>query len=229
MVTSDLVTSWDAMMGRYQPGRADMLRTAAATAEAALGDAPATVLDLGGGPGTTARDLLDMWPAAQVTVADLDPVLLALAAATLPPSATVRSVDLRTPDWNTTLGGPYDLVLVVMTLHYLPGDRVRDVYADIASLLRPRGLLLHADVLDDVSDTIDTVDDGTWTRWWDRALAEPALADAATARATALHDVTSAEFTASTAWHRAALTAAGYREVSVPWRRGRHGLLAATR
>ncbi|MFC0530950.1 class I SAM-dependent methyltransferase [Phytohabitans kaempferiae] len=135
---------WESMMDGFLPGRGDLMMAGMQTAETVLGQAPVAALDLGGGPGTTTRKLLRRWPACAVSLLDLDPVLLALARLAAP-GAAVRQADLSSARWRMAAGGPYDLVLAVMTLHYLPEGRVRQLYAEIRRSLRPGGLLLVAE------------------------------------------------------------------------------------
>ncbi|MFU8849525.1 class I SAM-dependent methyltransferase [Micromonospora sp. SL1-18] len=81
----------------------------------------------------------------QVTVLDVDPVLLALADAALPTGTRTVCADIASPDWMSLAGGPFDLVLAIMTVHYLPEQRLWDWYAEARKVLRPYGLLLVAD------------------------------------------------------------------------------------
>ncbi len=117
-------------------------------------------------------------PDAHITVLDVDPVLLALTATVLPHVRTVRA-DLGTAQWLAPAGGPYDVVLALMTVHYLPEDRVRDWYAEARQLLRPGGLLLVGDVMRDAPSTAPPLADtgvDPWTAWWTMLAGEPAMA-----------------------------------------------------
>ncbi|MCX4471358.1 class I SAM-dependent methyltransferase [Micromonospora sp. NBC_01655] len=161
-------------MRHYQPGRDDLLAAGLAAVETAHGRPPARVLDVGGGPGTTAEAVLRRWPDARVTVLDVDPALLALADTALPQVRTTRA-DISSPRWLQSAGGPYDLVLALMTLHYLPEDRIRDWYAEARHLLHPHGLLLVADAMPDAPATTPPQDNGDdpWTTWWSTLNEEP--------------------------------------------------------
>lgn len=220
---------WESMMDTYLPGRGDLMMAGMHTAEAALGRPPATVLDLGGGPGTTTRKLLRRWPASRVSLLDLDPVLLALAE-TAVPGATIRRADLGTARWCTTAGGPYDLVLAVMTLHYFPEGRVRQLYAEIRRLLRPGGLVLVADPMPERSararqDRPDCPE--PWEQWWRAVGDHPAMAWLMRQRAQVIGGRRPAEFVAGLDWHQDAIGDAGYAESWLVWRRDEHALLAA--
>jgi SAM-dependent methyltransferase len=226
-----LRTSWEAMMRSYLPDRQEMLTAGMDAAEHRLGRAPASVLDVGGGPGTTAEAVLHRWPQAAVTVLDVDPTLLALAQVALP-ETTVRRADLRTAAWQAAAGEPHDLVLLVMTLHYLPRHRAAQLYGEIRELVTPGGALL-------VLDTVRThrtppqpepepePAGDSWSRWWQDLLTNPRLQGLAQERRVACDGMTSAEFTAPLRWHRRIASAAGFDSCDVVWHRGRHAALVS--
>ncbi|MCW6004652.1 class I SAM-dependent methyltransferase [Micromonospora sp. CPCC 205371] len=227
--TDRWLRGWESMMDAYLPGRGDMMMVALQAVEAALGRPPSTVLDVGGGPGTTARALLRRWPGSRVTVLDLDPVLLHLATRGAP-GAVVRPADLGTARWCLDAGGPYELALAVMTLHYFPEGRVRQLYAQIRRLLRPGGVLLVADAMPQPSPRVRPErpnGQDLWGQWWRALASDPAMAALLEQRARTLAGRSSAEFAASVEWHRAAASDAGYAESRLVWRRGDHALLAA--
>ncbi|MFV2110390.1 class I SAM-dependent methyltransferase [Micromonospora sp. LOL_015] len=218
---------WETMMRRYQPGRIELLACGLSATEQVLRRVPDRVLDIGGGPGTTAEAVLRRWPDTHVTVLDVDPVLLALAGAALPQAHTIRT-DISSPGWAVSADGPYDLVLALMTVHYLSQDRVRTWYAEARQLLRPDGLLLVGDVMPDArwghhrtadaaaapSRTPDGGDD-PWTAWWTRLGREPAMASLLNERAALMSGVGCAEFTASIDWHRETARRVGFCKATV--------------
>jgi len=216
------------MMEGYLPGRGDLLAAGLDAAEHALGRPPVSVLDIGSGPGTTAEAVLRRWPHAAVTVLDADPALLALAETALPQVA-VRQADLRTPAWRTAAGGPHDLVLLVMTLHYLPEERARRLYAEIRDLLRPGGTLLVADSMRERSGQRqpEPGPDDAWSRWWQELLDDPAMTRVVDGRAEASGGMASADFVAPVPWHEEAARFAGFASCRAVWRRGHHAVLAA--
>lgn len=219
---------WETMMRRYQPGRTELLTVGLAAAEQIHGRAPNRVLDVGGGPGTTAESVLRRWPGTRVTVLDVDPVLLALAATALPQVDTVRA-DISSPGWISLAGGPYDLVLALMTVHYLDQDRVRTWYAQVRRLLRPGGLLLVGDVMPDVPVPPPDHGDDAWSAWWTRLGREPAMASLLSQRAAAMSTVACAEFAAPVGWHRTTARRAGFGEARVLHQRADHTLMAFRR
>ena len=231
--------SWDEVMVRCMPGLQGFEEALVAVTEAVLGGAPAGVVDLGGGPGLLAERLAASWPRADVRLLDLDPVLLALAAAGVPAGVTVHRGDLAASAWPGEIApdGPVDLVTVVMTAHYLPEDRVRALYRDIRAVLRPGGLLVVADLMPDgdvpsIMNAAHPVADEAaaglaWTRWWDDLAAEPALEPWLRQRRALFAAREPAEFTPDQRWHRTAALTAGFREAGTVWRRGAYAALCA--
>ncbi|MEG3636969.1 class I SAM-dependent methyltransferase [Micromonospora palythoicola] len=221
---------WEAMMRHYQPDRDDLLAAGLATAEQAHGRAPERVLDVGGGPGCTAEAVLRRWPDANVTVLDIDPALLGLTNAALPQVRTVRA-DIGSPDWLPAAGGPYDLVLALMTLHYLPEGRVRDWYTEARHLLAPGGLLLVSDAMHDAPVPAKPRGGGIgpWTVWWDALSAQPSMAPLLAERAATLSGCDSAEFVASTDWHGETARRAGFGETTALHPGAGHALMAFRR
>ncbi|XTZ14498.1 class I SAM-dependent methyltransferase [Micromonospora echinospora] len=218
---------WEAMMRHYQPGRDDLLAAGLAAVEQVHGGAPRRVLDVGGGVGTTAESVLRRWPDTRVTVLDVDPALLASAAAALPQVRTVRA-DLGSARWPALAGGSYDLVMALMTVHYLPEDRVGEWYAQARQVLRPGGLLLVGDVMPD-SPVAERPQGGgidPWTAWWTGLAHEPAMASLLSERAAALAGLTCADFFAPVDWHRETARRAGFGEATVLHRRAGHALVA---
>ncbi|MGA4688211.1 class I SAM-dependent methyltransferase [Micromonospora sp. AB353] len=223
---------WEAVMRHYQPGRDEMLAAGLAAVEQAHGRTPERVLDIGGGPGTTAEAVLRRWPGAHVTVLDVDPVLLALTETALPHVRTVRA-DIATERWSAQAGGPYDLMVAMTTVHYLPRDRVRDWYAEARQLLRPGGLLLVADAMRGAPPVVPAQpaigETDPWTEWWTRLAGEPAMVSLLRERTAALAGSTCAEFVAPVGWHRDTARRGGLCDLRVLHQRADHVLMAIRR
>ena len=135
---------------------------------------------------------------------DADPLLLGLGRAAYP-HLTFVTADLRTPGWTAALGldRPADAAVSTTALHWISPPDLESMYAELATALRPGGLLLNGDHLDSddttpalarleraVHDkqTERTFADGRpedWRAWWDAVAADPAMAALNAARTTA--------------------------------------------
>ena len=175
---------------------------------------------------------------------------LALGRAAYPdvPGLCFADLDLRVPGWSARLGlgtrAP-DAAVSTTALHWLPEPELRAVYAELASVLRPGGLLLDGDhfILDakesPVLARLDRVlreredqrrfpggHGENWYAWWDAAAADPALAghvaERARRRVEAGHHLSESTLLAT---HVEALQAAGFAEVGTLWQRGDNRLL----
>ncbi|GAA1611596.1 class I SAM-dependent methyltransferase [Actinoplanes couchii] len=223
--------AWNSVMTGYLPGLADLEQVITTAAERRTGP-PARILDLGGGPGLFAERLATRWPAARITVADLDPVLLALARAALPTTVTTVETDLTDPSWPATTGTGYHLVTAVMTVHYLNPAAIRSLYAEIRRILAPGGLLVVADVMPDdglpaLMTALEAPPGQAWSHWWSQLASAPEFAPLMDRRTEIFRSRPPAEFTPALSWHAAAARAAGFPEAGALWRHGRHAALAA--
>ncbi len=109
------------------------------------------VLDLGCGPGSLAVRLLERIPAATVLAIDTDPLLLELGRNAWAGLTSLRFAerDLSMPGWAAGLGldRQADAAVSTTALHWLPPEDLGALYAEVASVLRPGGLLLNGDHL----------------------------------------------------------------------------------
>jgi SAM-dependent methyltransferase len=229
--------SWDEMMAGFLPGAASFEAALPAVTAALSGGMPRRVLDLGGGPGVFAERMAACWPGAEVGMMDLDPVLLALARAGTGGRVRVHRGDLESP-WTGAVvaDGPYDLVTIVMTLHYLAPERARAVYRAARSVLRPGGLLVVADLMPDsglatFADRLEAPGEAAaglaWIRWWEDLRCQESLRPLLDERQAIFADRVPAEFAPPVPWHRAAARQAGFTRSGVVWRWGAHAALAA--
>ncbi len=220
-------------MARYQPGRAGAIERLLDLVETRCAGPAPRVLDVGGGTGTLCARLLERLPRAEPTLLDLDPVMLTIAASALPSSVEVVRADLRDPGWHERLPRTgYDAVLAVMALHYLPPGRLTELYAELAGLVRPGGLLATVDDMPDAaaSGTRPVVlDDGevSWAGWWEQVAEDPTLGPAAAERARLFAGSPSAEWHPPAAWHLRALGAGPFDDIGVAWRDGDQAAVVA--
>jgi trans-aconitate methyltransferase len=240
--------SWDRQQEAFMPDReqrfAAMLDAVAATTDGQ----PPRLLDLAGGTGTIALRTLARFPGAEITVLDQDPVLLAIAGASLRDRATIVDADLGDPSWRAKLPQDgYDAVLTATALHWLPAERVAALYGEIREVLRPGGVFANADhmaeeSLPELSERLRAYARTqrearyaagaatSWPDWWTIVAADESRAPAAAERAriypAARH---SHEWTPPATWHVDALRAAGFAEAGVLWRGGTDAAVAGLR
>lgn len=217
------------------------------TVDAILDGRPPRVLDLAGGTGSISLRTLARFPDAEATLLDLDPALLAIARASLGDRATIVTADLGTPDWRSALPHrEYDAVLTATALHWVPADRLGQLYAELRGVLRPGGVFVNADHMPDdglpeltkrLMDRARTRRNAryaagttlSWSDWWDRAGADPALSPLVCQRQDIYPTGHSPEWSPPVSWHLAALTAAGFGEVGTVWRGGPDAAVVAVR
>jgi SAM-dependent methyltransferase len=247
------IERWDAQQEVYLPDREERFTALIdAVAEAAGCPAP-LVVDLGCGPGSLSVRLLRQLPEATVVAVDADPLLLGLgrlAHEDLAGSLTFTELDLGVPGWSAALGldRAADAAVSTTALHWLQPADLAAMYAELATILRPGGILLNGDHLTENPETAPTLarlsralverEDSRrapeghaedWTAWWTAAKADPVLADLVAARdrmKVAAHDGSpSGQLSVQVD----ALRAAGFAEVGTLWQRGDSRLLCAVR
>jgi trans-aconitate methyltransferase len=241
------IERWDTQQTGYVPHREERFTALIDAVAAAAGRPDPLVLDLGCGPGSLAARLLDRLPAATVVAVDADPVLLALgqAAAAARPGLRFADLDLREPGWAAALGlgRPADAAVSTTALHWLGETELAAFYAELATVLRPGGVLVNGDHMTDDAPTLARLGDAlldaerqrqhltdpeNWADWWSAALAAPVLAGPAARRADRqrlpAHHTAQSEVLRM---HVAGLRAAGFGEIGTIWQHGASRLLCA--
>ncbi|MGI9005087.1 MAG: class I SAM-dependent methyltransferase [Streptosporangiaceae bacterium] len=247
------IERWDVQQEVYLPDREDRFTALIDAVRECAGRPDPLVLDLGCGPGSLAVRLLGQIPAAAVVAIDADPLLLELGRTAWAglPALRFAEQDLRGPGWAAALGldRQADAAVSTTALHWLPPDDLGALYAEVASVLRPGGLLLNGDHLrhdETVAPTLARLDRAliereerrrapegrteSWRGWWDAVRADPGLAALAAER-----DRRSPEAdhhgspSGLLSVHVAALQAAGFAEIGTIWQRGENRLLCAVR
>ena len=247
----DWIQRWDRQQEESLPDREDRFTALIDAVEEGTGRPDPLVLDLGCGPGSLAVRLIDRLPRATVIGIDADPVSLALAEAAYSgrPGLRLVDLDLRVPGWSAGLGlgRPADAAVSTTALHWLRGPQLRAVYAELATVLGPGGLLLNGDhfSLDATqAPTLARLDlalrrredqrrfpgghTDSWSAWWEAAAADPLLSERVAERGRRQVDA-GHHGTESTqlATHVEALARAGFAEVGTLWQRGDNRLLCA--
>jgi trans-aconitate methyltransferase len=231
--------SWDRQQQAFMPDREERFAAMLDAVAAVTDGRPPRLLDLACGTGTITLRALARFPGAQATLVDQDPVLLAIAEASLRDRATIVDADLADPQWRAKLPADgFDAVLTATALHWLPAERVAALYGEIREVLRPGGIFANADHMPD--EALPTLSERlraharvrrearyatgaatSWSDWWARAAADDFLAPKAVERAriypAASHNQ---EWTPPAVWHIDALRMAGFTEAGVLWRGG---------
>ena len=243
------ISRWDDQQQAYMPDREDRFTALIDAVEEGMGRQDPLVLDLGCGPGSLAVRLLDRIPKATVIAVDADPVLLAMARSAWRdrPGLRFADRDLRSGGWTRglELDRPADAAVSTTALHWLTAPALAALYAELATVLRPGGLLLDGDHLSE-DETVSPVlarlghvlieraerrrpaadDAETWSGWWDAVAADPALTELFARRQRLDLDT---EHHGSPAGllqtHVDALRAAGFAEVGTLWQVGGNRLL----
>ncbi|MEO3891074.1 class I SAM-dependent methyltransferase [Nonomuraea sp. B5E05] len=250
MLTHDAAMEWMARWDRqqegYLPDREERF-TVLIDAVEALGRPDPVVIDLGCGPGSLSARLLERLPEARVVCVDADPLLIGLGRAAYPGLRFV-SADLRRAGWTELLelDGPADAAVSTTALHWISGPELKNVYAELATVLRPGGLLLNGDHMDteDATPALSRLEHAVheretertfgenrpeaWRAWWDAIEADPALAELNEARTTAGADHRGSE-SRLLSDHVKALEEAGFTEIGTLWQRGNNRLLCGVR
>jgi SAM-dependent methyltransferase len=247
------IDRWDAQQQAYMPDREERFTALIDAVETGAGRPDPLVLDLGCGPGSLAVRLLVRIPGATVVAADADPLLLALGRVAYGDRAGLRfaDLDLRVPGWPAGLGldRQADAAASTTALHWLPAPALRAMYAELATVLRPGGLLLNGDHLTDEEVLTPVLarlnralterweeragaDGGQddWKGWWQAATADPVLAGPAAERERRrLSEDHHGSESVRLAEHAGALAAAGFTDIGTVWQHGENRILAAVR
>ena len=146
--SAEYAQSWVADAEARDPNRTDQLALLARLIPRPH-DAPIRVLDMGAGYGIVTRNVLEVFPSAQVTLLDFSEAMLDHSRSRLAAHAaqlTYAIGDLSRPGWNRELQGPYDAVVSAAALHNLrDGERIAAIYKEMAPLLAPGGAFLNLD------------------------------------------------------------------------------------
>lgn len=240
--------SWDRQQEAYLPDREERFAVLVDLVEAvAPGARPARVLDLAGGPGSISLRVARRLPDAQLTLVDLDPVLLAIARATHRDRVQIVSANLTDPRWLEELPHhEFDAVLTATALHWLTGDRLRALYAELRTVLVPGGVLANADHMPDdglpsltarLAERARARREGryaagaalSWESWWRHVADDPVLGAMMAEREALFLERHHGDHTPSIGWHLDALRDAGFTETGTAWRAGPDAAVTAVR
>ena len=189
---------WDAQQTGYIPEREARFAAMLDVLDVLL-PPDFVAVDLGCGPGSLSRRLLDRFPRARCLAVDLDPVLRTMGQrvhGTWDGRLRWVDADLRDADWPRRLEtGSVDAVLSTTALHWLAADELTRVYRQLGALVREGGVVLNGDTirfgpsLPTLRRVAAVLEERTrrrsheeqaiedWERWWVALQAEPGLAD----------------------------------------------------
>ncbi len=237
---------WEAQQGSYMPDREERFTAIVDAVQAICGEAP-TVVDLGSGPGSLSRRILDRLPAARVTAIDMDPVLLAIGRNALGDyGGRLRwlDADLRSR-WIVGDGSKVDAAVSTTALHWLQPEALAALYRHLGTVLTPGGVFVNGDRMEFPPDqprlaaaaqTIRERDQpavaaGTesWEEWWAAAEQEPGLRAEVSERSRRHHDHPEHDHQADLATHIQGLRQAGFSEAGTVWQHLADRVLVAIR
>ncbi len=237
---------WEAQQGSYMRDREERFAVIIDTVQAVCGDEPC-VVDLGSGPGSLSRRILERLPGARVTAIDMDPVLLAIGRNALGDhGGRLRwlDTDLRA-EWTVADGWRPRAAVSTTALHWLQPRALSSLYRHLSTVLPPGGVFINGDRLDFPAGlprlagaarairerTLAHAGGGaeSWEEWWSAVEREPALAAEVAERTRRHHDHPNHEHQADLATHAEALRAAGFAEVGTIWQHLADRVLVAIR
>ncbi|MFD5799386.1 class I SAM-dependent methyltransferase [Streptomyces diastatochromogenes] len=141
------VRRWERQQERYAVDREERFAVIADLVELIAASAAhrSLIVDLGCGPGSLAARLARRLPDADIVAVDRDPLLLELARTHHADAARYVDAVIGEPGWTEalTLDRPLDAAVSTTALHYLNPDTLRRTYGQLASLLRPGGILVN--------------------------------------------------------------------------------------
>lgn len=245
----DWAARWERQQNGGLPGREERFRLMLDVVGKQRGGGALRLLDLCCGPGSIGARALARFPQASVVATDIDAWTVEMGRQTVgrdyPGRITWLEADLRQDGWDADLEpGSFDAVLTATAVHWFqPEDQVR-LYRQLAALLAEGGLFLNADHFPTGAPTLDPLAKAllkaqqdehfaqsgmeNWYAYWDAARAEPAFAALLDERDRRFGNRPPAPYK-TIAFHREALLAAGFREVSEIWRYYEDAVLVALR
>jgi SAM-dependent methyltransferase len=243
-VAATWIARWDAQQTGYIADREERFAVIRDVVARTVGHAPAPVLlDVGCGPGSLASRLAHRLPHAVVLGVDIDPLLLALARARYGYRVHFIDADVTAAGWTRALSPVrmIDAAVSTTALHWVPPEQLATLYANLAGLLRPGGVLVNGDhlrladqALAELAEAVEQgraqragmTDNEDWSTWWEAVAAEPALAQLQARRAERglRHGYGNR---LSVDQHVAMLRAAGFTSIGPVWQSGTDHVLVA--
>jgi len=242
---------WEVQQAHYLPQREERFQVMIGLLRELAGATP-SVLDLGSGPGSLSRRVVDSLPGARVVAIDADPLLLELgrqAVGNRGGSIQWVEADLRGDSWvePARTWGPVDAALSTTALHWLSPREQADFFARLAGLLRPGGVFVNGDHLsfdqdqqrigaaaralqeEEAGRDAATHPAETWDEWWQAVESEPGLAALAAERRSRWGGHPDYHSPGQALAMQASLWQAGFIEVGTIWQHYENRIVAAIR
>lgn len=122
-----------------------------------------TVLDLGAGTGLLAGFIANAFPAAQLTLLDIVPEMLASARERFADHA--NRVRFMTADLDALqIEGSYDAIVSALAIHHLEEDGKRRLFKTIHAALKPAGVFVNAEQVSGPTATVERRYRASWLR-----------------------------------------------------------------
>lgn len=137
------------------------------------------VIDLGGGTGRLAEQILAASPSARVLVIDQSEAALEIAAQRMAPFASRGHVALSRlqDDWTPLLAAPPTAIVSMSAIHHLDAGEKRQLYQRCFDALAPGGILANGDEIRDEDDAVYLRHMQTWGRHMDAMIAAGNIAE----------------------------------------------------
>lgn len=243
-VAAAWIARWDAQQTGYIADREERFAVIGDVVVRAVGDTTRPiVLDIGCGPGSLASRLAHRLPHAVLLGVDVDPLLLALGRTRYGHRVHFIDADVTAAGWTDALSPVevIDAAVSTTALHWVPPEQLATLYADLAALLRPGGMLVNGDHLRladrALAELAEAAEQGRaeragvtgnedWSTWWDAIATEPALAQLQARRVERGlgHNYGNQ---LSVDEHVAMLQAAGFTSIGPVWQSGTDHVLVA--
>jgi trans-aconitate methyltransferase len=240
-------TRWTLQQENYLFRRQERFDTMIRYARRLCGQGRLRFLDICCGPGAITRCLLEAFPEAEIVAADMDPWLLELGRNSMPDPSRVTWIqaDLSTRDWISGLEpASFDGAFSATAIHWFRPPGLLQLYGNLATLLKPGGVLVNADHLPNGAPTIDRTSadfikerqgvtfaspqNEDYPRFWADVEAEPAFAEILARRSEQYRNYVPGK-TLPLSFHREALLISGFSEVGEVWRYENDAIVAAVR
>jgi tRNA (cmo5U34)-methyltransferase len=164
--SENIVQNWATEAARHEQQRVRQRQFVAELLPFGEGDA-FTFLDLGAGTGAASKAILAAFPASTAILADFSPQMMGQGERELQAFAErFRYVefDMSTGDWPDGIPSTLDVIVTSMSVHHLPDDRKRGLFAEIFDRLVPGGWYLNYDPVRSTDPAVEDV----WQRVKDR-------------------------------------------------------------